>query len=40
MPSTDLKRDELQTVPVTFGPPVDRTGNPVKVALSSDQLKG
>ena len=29
-----------QTVTVVFGGPVDRAGNPVKVAQASDRLKG
>jgi hypothetical protein len=34
------RRETLQTVTVVFGPPVDLEGNPVKVASSSDELKG
>jgi hypothetical protein len=33
------KRESVQTVTVTFGEPVDRSGNPVKVAHGSDQKK-
>lgn len=38
--SAGWQRETMQTVTVTFGPPVDREGNPVKVAESSDELKG
>jgi hypothetical protein len=34
------QRDTMQTVTVTFGPPVDDTGNPVKVTETGDDLKG
>lgn len=33
------ERESVQTVTVTFGEPVDRSGNPVKVAQGSDQKK-
>jgi hypothetical protein len=34
------KGESMQTVTVTFSQPVDRDGNPVKVASASDELKG
>src|SRR5215212_7496638 len=34
------ERGTGQTVTVVFGGPVDRDGNPVKVAQASDELKG
>jgi hypothetical protein len=34
------ERGSEQTVTVVFGGPVDRDGNPVKVASASDALKG
>ena len=34
------QRGSEQTVTVVFGGPVDRAGNPVKVASASDLLKG
>jgi hypothetical protein len=34
------KQETLQTVTVKFASPVDRSGNPVKVASSDDELKG
>ena len=34
------QRETTQTVTVIFGSPVDRDGNPVKVAGSSNELKG
>ncbi len=38
--STEWERDTMQTVTVTFGPPVDEAGSPVKVSSSSDDLMG
>jgi Trypsin-co-occurring domain 2 len=38
--SAGWQRETMQTVTVTFGSPVDQAGNPVKVAASSDELKG
>lgn len=38
--STGLDRETLQSVTVVLGAPVDRAGNPVKVASASDELKG
>ncbi len=38
--STGWQREMMQTVTVVFGPPVDRYGNPVKVAAASDEVKG
>ena len=38
--SAGLQRETMQTVTVVFGPPVDRDGNPVKVAAASDEKKG
>jgi hypothetical protein len=35
-----VEREALQTVTVVFGGPVDSEGRPVKVAQSSDELKG
>ncbi|MEU8889104.1 trypco2 family protein [Streptomyces sp. NPDC048442] len=34
------RSETLQTVTVTFSQPVDRDGNPVKIASASDELKG
>jgi hypothetical protein len=34
------RNEATQTVTVTFGEPVDRSGNPVKVASSGAQRKG
>jgi Trypsin-co-occurring domain 2 len=34
------ERGTGQTVTVVFGAPVDRDGNPVKVAQATDELKG
>ena len=34
------QRESMQTVTVVFAPPVDAEGNPIKVASSSNQLKG
>lgn len=38
--SAGWQRETMQTVTVAFGPPVDREGNPVKVSVASDELKG
>ncbi|MDQ2759168.1 MAG: hypothetical protein M3Y17_01710 [Actinomycetota bacterium] len=38
--SIGVDRQMLQTVTLVLGAPVDRGGNPVKVASASDQLKG
>lgn len=38
--STGWQREAMQTVTVVFGGPVDRRGNPVRVASASDELKG
>lgn len=38
--SAGFDRERLQTVTVVLGGPVDRAGNPVKVAAASDELKG
>jgi hypothetical protein len=38
--SAGWQRETMQTVTVVFGPPVDRDGNPVKVAAASDEVKG
>ena len=38
--SAGWQRETMQTVTVVFGPPVDRDGNPLKVARASDQRKG
>lgn len=38
--ATGSKRETTQQVTVVFGPPVDRAGNPVKVAAASAELKG
>ena len=37
--SAGWQRETTQTVTVTFGPPVDQAGNPVKVAQSSNEMK-
>jgi hypothetical protein len=36
--SAGWQRETTQTVTVTFGSPVDREGNPIKVSQSSDQM--
>jgi hypothetical protein len=38
--SAGWQRETMQTVTVEFGAPVDRAGNPVKVASTGDELKG
>ncbi|MGH9275898.1 MAG: trypco2 family protein [Acidimicrobiales bacterium] len=38
--SAGWQREHMQTVTVVFGPPVDRDGNPVKVARASAKRKG
>jgi len=38
--SAGLDRQTLQTVTVVLGSPVDRAGNPVKVASATDELVG
>jgi len=38
--SAGWQRETMQTVTVVFGGPVDREGNPVKVAQSSSERKG
>ena len=38
--SMGWQREKIQTVTVVFGEPVDRDGNPVKVARASHELKG
>lgn len=38
--SAGWQRETMQTVTVVFGPPVDSTGNPVKVAKASREPKG
>jgi len=38
--SVGLDRETLQTVTLVLGSPVDRDGNPVKVASASNNLKG
>jgi len=38
--SVGLQHETMQTVTVAFGSPVDHEGNPVKLAASSDELKG
>jgi hypothetical protein len=38
--SAGWERETMQTVTVVFGPPVDRDGNPVRVAAASDEVKG
>jgi len=37
--ATRWQRETTQTVTVSFGPPVDDAGNPIKVSESSDKLK-
>jgi Trypsin-co-occurring domain 2 len=37
--SAGRERETIQKVTVVFGPPVDRDGNPVKVAAASDEVK-
>src|SRR5215472_3572928 len=37
--SAGWQRETMQTVTVVFGGPVDRDGNPVKVAQMSNELK-
>lgn len=38
--SAGWQREAMQTVTVVFAAPVDRDGNPVKVAAARDALKG
>jgi hypothetical protein len=38
--SASWQRDTMQTVTVTFGSPVDKFGDPVRVSEASDELKG
>jgi hypothetical protein len=38
--SAGWQRETMQTVTVAFSGPVDRNGNPVKVAQKSSELKG
>ncbi len=38
--SAGWQRETMQTVTVVFETPVDRNGNPVKVASSTDEFKG
>jgi hypothetical protein len=38
--SVGWQREAMQTVTVVFAGPVDREGNPVKVAASGDEFKG
>jgi hypothetical protein len=38
--SAGWQRETMQTVTVVFSGPVDREGNPVKVAQKSNELKG
>ena len=38
--SVDAGQEAVQTVTVVFGSPVDRAGNPVKVAEATDELEG
>jgi Trypsin-co-occurring domain 2 len=38
--SAGWQREAMQTITVVFSGPVDRAGNPVKVAQSSDDYKG
>ncbi len=38
--SAGWQRERMQTVTVVFGAPVDRDGNPVKVAKASTERKG
>jgi hypothetical protein len=38
--SAGWQRETMQTVTVVFGPPVDRAGNPVRVASQGNQVKG
>ncbi len=38
--SAAWQRETMQTVTVVFGRPVDRDGNPLKVASASDEVKG
>jgi hypothetical protein len=38
--SAGWQRETMQTVTIVFGGPVDRKGNPVKVAQSSTERKG
>lgn len=38
--SAGWEREKMQTVTVVFGAPVDREGNPVKVAQESNEPKG
>lgn len=38
--SLGWQREAIQTVTVVFGAPVDRDGQPVKVASAGDALKG
>ena len=37
--SASRQWEHTSTVTVTFGPPVDRDGDPVRIAESSDELK-
>jgi hypothetical protein len=38
--SAGYERETVQTVTLVLGPPVDRDGNPIKVAADSDEIKG
>lgn len=38
--SAGWQRETMQTVTVTFGSPVDETGNSIKVTASTNELKG
>ncbi len=38
--SAAYQRETVQTVTLVLGSPVDRHGNPVKVAAASDEMKG
>ena len=38
--SVGFDRETLQTVTLVLGAPVDRAGNPIKVASADDELKG
>ena len=38
--SVGINRETLQTVTLVMGGPMDREGNPVRVAYAGDQLKG
>jgi hypothetical protein len=38
--SREYARESVQTISIVLGPPVDATGNPIKVSAASEEIPG